>query len=388
MAGANETLRRGVELIDAGAFEDAARVLRTATQRWPEVADGWHLRGVAEYRRGDLDAARAWIERAIALDPEVAAYHVNLGNVRRAAGEIGAAIASFERALALEPEDARVLCNLGNALGDAGELAAATDAYRRAAAADAGLGDAYQGLAWALTAAGRIEEIDAVHRAWARAAPDDPAARWLAGTDRTTAAVAGYFDRFASTYDAVLDAIDYRVPEELAALLPAPDGTWSVLDAGSGSGRCGSILRPWARSLCGADVSGAMLSVAAATGAYDELVHGDAAALLRDRTFDLVFAADVLPYMEDPSPLLGGARLVAFSVELASGSDVERRPSARYAHGEAFVHALLHRAGLHLVAQRRRTLRREAGQPVEGLLVVASRMGGDSLQPRGPADDR
>jgi predicted TPR repeat methyltransferase len=370
---AEDLLLRGAELLRADELEEAIEVLAIVTERWPEVADAWHLLGVVEYRRGDLGAARVSIERAIVIAPDVAAYRVNLGNVHRAAGELDAAVAAFEHALALEPDDARVLCNLGNALGDTGDLAAAADVYRRAIAAQPDLGDAYQGLVWALTASGRIEEVQAVHRAWLLAAPDDPAARWLAGADVSPEAVAGYFDRFAPTYDAVLDDLDYRVPHELAALLPASDGSWSVLDVGCGSGRAGAILRPRARTLVGADVSAAMLALAAASGHYDELVQADAATVLRDRTFDLVFAADVFPYIEDPSPLLGGSRLVAFSVELVPTPSVERRALARFAHGEPFVLDMLDRAGLRVLDRRRAMLRREGGAPVEGLLVLATR---------------
>lgn len=361
------------ELIDAGSFDEAADALAEATRDRPGDADAWHLRGVVAYRRGELDDARAWIERAIELSPQLAAYRVNLGNVKRAAGDLAGAIAAFEHALALEPDDARVLCNLGSAHGDAGDFTTAIDVYRRSIALDPALGDAYQGLVWALVSSGRVEEVDAVHGAWMHATPHDPAARWLAGADGSSEAVAGYFDRFAATYDAVLDAIDYRVPHELAALLPAPDGTWSVLDAGCGSGRSGAILRPWARSLCGADVSARMLALASETGLYDELVHGDAAAIVAVRDFDLVFAADVLPYIEDPSPLFAAMRAIAFSIELASQADIERRASSRFAHGEAFVRAKLVAAGLSVVTSRRAVLRREANDPVEGLLVYATR---------------
>jgi predicted TPR repeat methyltransferase len=361
------------ELLDAGAFDEAAELLAVATRDHPGDADAWHLRGVVAYRRAELDDARAWIERAIELSPHVAAYRVNLGNVKRAAGDLAGAITAFEHALVLDPDDARVLCNLGSAHGDAGDFATAVDVYRRSIALDPAHGDAYQGLVWALVSSGRVDEVDAVHHAWMRATPHDPAARWLAGADASTEAVAGYFDRFAATYDAVIDAIDYRVPHELAALLPAPDGAWSVLDAGCGSGRSGAIVRPWARSLCGADVSARMLALASETGHYDELVQGDAAAIVAARDFDFVFAADVLPYIEDPLPLFAAVRTIAFSIELALHDDVERRASSRFAHGEAIVQAMLAAAGLSVVTSRRGVLRREANDPVEGLLVYATR---------------
>ncbi len=372
-AGADEALVRAVQRLQAGDLEDAADLVAGVTARWPERADAWHLQGVVAYRGGALASARTWIERAIAIAPEVAAYRVNLGNVQRAAGEIAAAVAAFEDALALEPENARVWCNLGNALGDTHDFAGAERAYRRAVEIDPVLGDGWQGLVWALAQQGRFDAVEPVHRAWLEAAPDDPAARWLAGVDASPDAVGGYFDRFASTYEAVLDGIDYRVPHELAALLPPAQGAWSVLDAGCGSGRAGAIVRPWAHTLVGVDVSAQMLALAEATGSYDALVHADLLAILRERAFDLVFAADVLPYMEDPSPLFAAVRRIAFSVELAHGSGVERRALGRFAHGEEIVRAALEHAGLGVVAERRAALRREGEAAVEGLLVLAAR---------------
>ena len=43
----------------------------------------------------------------------------------------------------------------------------------------------------------------------------------------------------------------------------------------------------------------------------------------------------------------------------------------RYAHGADYVHAALREAGLHEVSFAQISTRREAGQPVRGLLVVA-----------------
>jgi predicted TPR repeat methyltransferase len=94
----------------------------------------------------------------------------------------------------------------------------------------------------------------------------------------------------------------------------------------------------------------------------------DATTAVSAQGYDLVFAADVLPYLEDPSPLLVGPR-VAFSTELAAEGTV-RRPSGRYAHSEARICELL-APDLEIIASKPVTLRTEGGKPVHGLIVLA-----------------
>ncbi len=82
-----------------------------------------------------LRRAMECFQKALASDPRDVAAHNGLGAAYRLLGDVDAAIASFERALALEPGHKLALFNLGTALFDrgdkAGALRALTDYKKR-----------------------------------------------------------------------------------------------------------------------------------------------------------------------------------------------------------------------------------------------------------------
>ena len=62
--------------------------------------------------------------------------------------------------------------------------------------------------------------------------------------------------------------------------------------------------------------------------------------------------------------------LFAFTVEKSTEPGYRLHPSARYAHHLDYVRRCAHAAGLRPVVEREDTLRRQAGQPVIGHVVV------------------
>ena len=102
----------------------AARPRPRRTTTW-----GRHWAG-----RASLDAAAAHCQRAIALRPDFAAAHNNLGNIFRKQGQLDVATPCFEQALALDPDDAAAHKNLGNVLRSQNKLGEAAARYERALA--------------------------------------------------------------------------------------------------------------------------------------------------------------------------------------------------------------------------------------------------------------
>ena len=117
----------------------------------------------------------------------------------------------------------------------------------------------------------------------------------------------------------------------------------------------------------------------------DELTVAELTAFLSERpaSYDLIASADTLVYFGDLEPVLTAAATalrpggwLAFTVEQAedeatpAGFRLNR--SGRYSHTAQYVQQLLAGAGLTLAAFNLVTLRMEQGQPVAGLLAVAS----------------
>ncbi|GHD16572.1 methyltransferase domain-containing protein [Tianweitania populi] len=195
--------------------------------------------------------------------------------------------------------------------------------------------------------------------------------------------VEALFDDYADRFDhALVDKLGYRVPELLEAALHATGRTHfdKAVDLGCGTGLMGERLRPLCGGLEGIDLSAEMLRKADARSVYDRLIKGDIAELDIAPSIDLVTAADVFMYVgtleavfAKVAAMLETSGLFAFSVEASDGDDLVLRESRRYAHGRAYVERELARAGFVLVSLTEDTIRRDRGEAIRGLVVVAAR---------------
>jgi tetratricopeptide (TPR) repeat protein len=94
----------------------------------------------------DPDAAEAAYRQALAIDPDLADAHLNLGRLLHEAGDPAAAETHNREALAIDPGDALAAYNLGVALQDQQRPRDAAAAYEQALALDPTLADAHFNL--------------------------------------------------------------------------------------------------------------------------------------------------------------------------------------------------------------------------------------------------
>lgn len=90
---------------------------------------------------GDLPAARAALERAVAASPDSGFLHRDLARIARALGEDDEAIARSTRAIELDAQDAEALALRGQVRAARGDVDGALDDLRRAQRLDATLPD-------------------------------------------------------------------------------------------------------------------------------------------------------------------------------------------------------------------------------------------------------
>jgi predicted TPR repeat methyltransferase len=204
------------------------------------------------------------------------------------------------------------------------------------------------------------------------------------------------FDDYADRFDtALVERLDYTVPQTLAQLVRKHAGEdvhfGLVADIGCGTGLFGVEIRAHADRLEGFDLSAGMLAKAYEKAVYDRLAQADlsrpagASGLFADGApegrADLVSAADVLMYLGDLAEVFPSAArlarpggLFAFSVEDGGPSETPLlRPSLRYAHPEAFIRRKASESGFTILAVEKSIIRKDAGQPVHGLLFLARR---------------
>jgi tetratricopeptide (TPR) repeat protein len=115
-------------------------------------SDDWFDVGVDLEAVSPEEAPAAYL-RALALDPEYADAHVNLGRLMQESGDFIAAEDHYSHALLLEPEHALAAFNYGTLLEDMGRLEQAIEAYERATA----FADAHYNLSRLFELLGRHE---------------------------------------------------------------------------------------------------------------------------------------------------------------------------------------------------------------------------------------
>ncbi|MEA2779957.1 MAG: hypothetical protein QOK29_1501 [Rhodospirillaceae bacterium] len=120
---------------------------------------------------GRLEQAAASYGQALALKPDYAEAHNNLGNVLRGLKRVEEAVRSFRRALEIRPEHAGIHSNLGLALGDLGRFDEALASHRRAIELNPDLAPAHNNLGIVLKELDRLDEAVACYRRAVELAP-------------------------------------------------------------------------------------------------------------------------------------------------------------------------------------------------------------------------
>lgn len=393
-----EAVDRAVRLQRVGHLDAAEALYQRILEADPGNPDALHFLGVLSHQRGRSTEAANLIRQALERVPDYPDALSNLGNVLRSQGELAEAEVCYRRAIAIRPDHAPALLMLGAVLDAQGRSGEAADHYVRAVDGGSCEPDLLRLVAATLRAEGRLDEAAALYRRWLSVRPNDPYALHLlaacTGQEVPERAHDSYvenlFDCFAETFDEKLAQLEYRAPAlaavAVARVVGPPRADLVVLDAGCGTGLCGQSLRPFARELAGVDLSAQMLSHAEARGLYDRLVRHELTTYLQGCTesLDLIVSADTLVYFGSLDAVLTAAARalrpsghLVFTVERtdpdAAPTGYRLNVSGRYSHSPSYVETAVRAAGLMPLSVDEVVLRKEGGEDVAGLLVVAQR---------------
>ena len=377
-------------LLRLGRAEQAEAACAAALALDLANADVWQILAMSRLQAEDFPGAAEAFTRTIELSGESAALRLNLAAVLLKSGRFGEAADNAARTLALDPTCAAALeisrlCDF-IAAAIAGDMAAAREIYPRALFASPPDADRiFRTALLYLDMAGRRRAAILVAEDWAANCPDSAEAIHMrdAALSRVVARqpaawVSRAFDEIAHDFDdRLVRRLAYQGPEQLSALMAsriAAEGALDVLDLGCGTGLCAAFLRPYARRLAGVDLSAGMLAKAAERGLYDHLEVADLLGVLGEgcARWDLLVAADTLPYLGDLAGVFDGAAAalrpggwLAFSTETCDSDSHLLKGNGRFAHGPRYIQRLA--AGrFEIAAHASATLRREAASPVEG----------------------
>ncbi len=169
-----QRFRTAVEHHRAGRLSDARALYEKLLKRNPKHVELLHLLGVACHGLGDLDEAARLIGRAVALKPDVAVAHSNLGKVLVAQGKPADAAVAFRKAVALDPALFEAHAALARALHADGKIEEAVAAYRAALALRPNDVEALVNLGVTLNMLGRLDETIAILKRAIELRPDVP----------------------------------------------------------------------------------------------------------------------------------------------------------------------------------------------------------------------
>jgi predicted TPR repeat methyltransferase len=397
LASANALLRQGELEHRQGRALGALELVRKAIEIDPDNSDAQNELGDIYRSLGSSRSAVEAYRRALELRPDHPEAAGKLAMVLDEFKPLEESAAAHRRAIEQEPGNAEHLYALAAVCKDMGHIGAAVEALEKALAIRPEA-HAFRRLGAMLCATGRLDEAAAAYEAWLRAEPGSPLARHMlaacSGKDVPHRAadefVAAEFDRFADTFDQVLDQLEYRAPVLVAKALQRiagePHGELDIVDAGCGTGHLAQYLRPYARRLVAVDLSPKMLERAARRALYDQTSRAELTTFLRASpgAFDVVAASDTLNYFGDLRDALAAARAslrpggrLLFTLERAAEEALPEgyciHPHGRYSHAEAYVRRALAQAGFCVIDIEKAQLRREGDAYVDGLVVSAQR---------------
>jgi predicted TPR repeat methyltransferase len=427
-----ELLEYAMPYVRAGRAKEAAEIYELILEHSPEQPDALHYLGVCRVQEGKTEEALDLIRRSIALAPDFPDFHNNLGNLLMRQRRYREALDCFEEVTRLAPRNADAWNNRGIVMTRLGDDMDAEKAYRRALSLEPRHSNAMFNLARVLMRGDRFDQAIALLRKaldsgtehantcrqllahvlrlngdlqglsdllneWVRIEKENATAQHLLAASgkapvperASDAYIVEEFDEFAQTFDLNLKALEYKAPtyvtDALARRVGEPTAALDILDAGCGTGLCGPMLRPFARSLVGVDLSKGMLARAVDRG-YDRLEAAELTAFLEaaPASADAVVSADVLVYFGELKPVMAafaralrpGGLLIYTTEELfdpPDGTGYRLQPHGRYCHSEGYSRAVLGGAGLEVTGLERRILRYEKGNPVKGMVITAEK---------------
>ena len=385
----------GNVFLDQSRQDQAKACFEKAANLHPPHLSACYNLGRLKQMEGDDKGAIAIYSAIVAQQPRFGLAWNNLGVAYREIGEPEEAISCFRRAVAFAPDMAEAWNNLGVSQDEFDMLENASRSYQKAIEIAPDYASAHFNLGVSLQKRGQFKAAKSHFNKVLEIRPDDAAAAFLLqslGASSTPDAapaehVRRIFDQCAGTFEKILvNDLEYKTPELLFNLVrPHLKRDLRVLDLGCGTGLGAHLYRPYANWLTGVDVSPKMLQKASKKKIYDDLVVFD---ILQDWTFaqpfDLIYSSDVFVYFGNLDPIIRAAAchlvhggLIAFSVEkLAdSGTDYQLFPSGRYAHSKRYLENCLKQQGLTPVEETDAVIRKQSGDGVDGLLVVAKKVG-------------
>jgi predicted O-linked N-acetylglucosamine transferase (SPINDLY family) len=118
--------------LKSGRIAEAETIFLEIARRFPREPRSRFMLGALAQRQNRLPEAMDWLQKAIAIEPQVADPYFIVGLIHQQENQLGEAIAAYRKFLALKPNDGKGLNNLGRALLDSGDIPGAIEILQQA----------------------------------------------------------------------------------------------------------------------------------------------------------------------------------------------------------------------------------------------------------------
>ncbi|TLS75312.1 tetratricopeptide repeat protein [Mariprofundus erugo] len=172
-ASAQAHIQSIVTSMNHAQWETAAAQALAMTRLFPSHPYAWTMLGIVYAQTGRLPESLPALQQAVALNPEDAGMHNNLGNAQRQLGRLAEAEVSCRKAVELSPGYADAHNNLANVLQELGRLPEAKAAYRQAIALNPEFAMAYGNLGRLYRAQGELADAESCLRRALKLNPAD-----------------------------------------------------------------------------------------------------------------------------------------------------------------------------------------------------------------------
>ncbi len=169
-------LKSLLEHYQKGRYEDAEKLALILTDKFRTHPFGWKVLGAVLNQTGRISEGLIACQKSVAIAPENAEAHYNLGNTLHKLGRLEEAEVSCRKAIALKAGYSEAHYNLGNTLKELGRLEEAEESYREVILLKPDFAEAHNNLGNTLKELGRLEEAEESYREVIVLKPDFAAA--------------------------------------------------------------------------------------------------------------------------------------------------------------------------------------------------------------------
>jgi len=299
----------------------------------------------------------------------------------------------YLKALELNSEDTQTLFNLGHINMQQNNLDMAIQYYQRTVNINPDLFAAQNNLAAAFLSKPHIGLALQHFREALRIQPNNKSIPYtiqaLEQNQPLLSAPPDYvrslFDAYADHYEPhLLEALDYHIPQLFKKIVTpfiSVSTPLDILDLGCGTGLCGALFKPYAKSLTGVDLSPNMLAVAAEKKLFDLLVAQELIEFLmqKNQCYDFILAGDVLVYLGDFTTLFNLVKnslrpggIFIFNTEICQDSSFKMNQSGRFSHSKDYIDMQIIQNHFTVISYQCVVTRQQNNDPVYGHLYVVT----------------